>query len=103
MTQDQLALDLINWGVDVSFIVTVLFPFYIRIIWNWLDSDWGWNTIVFDIVVALALLPVWLHHTFGLSASSHIFLWVDATSIWAIPTIVIWRTWIIFRVQRHGE
>lgn len=103
MTQVQAAVDSINWGVNVAFVVTVVFPMGIRPFWKWTESDWGWNTIVFDIVVALALLPAWLHHVLHIDPTSVGFLWVQAGSIWSIPVLVLWRAWIIFQVQRHAD
>lgn len=103
MTQAQLAVDFINWGINVAFIAAVLFPIVIRPFWNWTDSDWGWNTVVFDLVVALALLPTWLHRVFDMNPHTYLFIWIQAASIWAVPVIVLWRGWIIWRVQRHGE
>lgn len=103
MTQAHLAVDVINWGINVAFISSALFPIAIRPIWKWTDSDWGWNTVAFDIAIAIALLPVWLHRTFNFSPSSPMFLWIQAASICAIPVLIIWRCWIIWQVQRHGE
>jgi hypothetical protein len=103
VTQTQLAIDIINWGINVAFVSSILFPVAIRPIWAWTESAWGWNTIAFDVVVALALLPVWLHRTFNLNPGSLMFLWIQAASLCAIPVIIIWRTWIIWRVQRHGR
>lgn len=103
MTQVQVALDCINWGINVAFVITMLFPIGVRPFWNWADSDWGWNIITFDAIVALALLPTWLHHTIGINGGTFIFLWIEAGSIWAVPVVVLWRAWIIYQVQRHRE
>lgn len=103
MTQAQVAIDVINWGINVAFVAAVLFPIVIRPIWAWTASAWGWNTIVFDLVVAVALLPVWLHRTFNLNPASLVFLWIQAASLVAVPVIIIWRVRIIWLVQRHGE
>src|ERR1700760_2009993 len=103
MNQAQLVADVINWGINIAFVITLAFPIGVRPFWNWTDSDWGWNIIAFDSVVSLALLPAWLHLTIGINPSGLGFLWVEAGSIWSIPVIVIWRAWIIYNVQRHGE
>jgi hypothetical protein len=103
MTQAQVALDIINWGINVAFVITLLFPIGVRPFWNWTESDWGWNIVAFDTVVALALLPTWLHHTLGITSGTFVFLWIEATSIWAVPVVVLWRAWIIFQAQRHAD
>lgn len=103
MTQAQLAIDFINWGINAAFIAAVLFPIVVRLFWNWTDSAWGWNTVLFDLVVALALLPTWLHRTLDMNPRTYLFIWIQAVSIWAVPVVALWRTWIIWQVQRHGE
>jgi hypothetical protein len=103
MTQVQQVLNIINWGINVAFIVTLLFPIGVRPFWNWMTSDWGWNIVTFDSIVALALLPTWLHHTLGINASTLLFLYIEAVSIWSVPIVVLWRAWIIYNAQRHVD
>jgi len=102
VTQGQIAIDIINWGVNVGFVVTFTFPGWIRLIWKWTESDWGWNTVALDMAVAVALLPSWVHRVFNLKPDTYLFIWIVAGSLWAILIIVIWRAYIIYRIQRHG-
>lgn len=102
MTQAHLAHDITNWGVYVSFYVALLFPFVVRFIWDWLQSDWGWNVIMFDLAIAAALLPAWLYKTFGVNPAAVYFIWLDAVAIWSIPVNIAWRLVIIYKIQRHG-
>jgi hypothetical protein len=101
MTQEQLAIDLINWGVDVAFLVPFLFPAYIRLIWAWEKDEWGWNIILLDLAVSLAILPTFVHRVAGVRFSTPVFLWLEAASLWFIPMIIVWRSVMIWRKQRR--
>jgi hypothetical protein len=101
VTQVQTLANVINWGINVAFVIPALFPLAIRPIWAWTKSSMGWNVIALDFVVALALLPTWLHRTFDVNSFTIAFLYVQALSIWLVPTVVIWRTCIIWSEQRH--
>jgi hypothetical protein len=106
VTQGRLILDLIEDGINVAFIVTLLFPFLglPKVgIWPWWQHDWGWNMVAFDVCVALALLPSWLRRVLGVDPNTYIFGWVVAISIWAIPCIVLWRVLLIWQAQRSHE
>lgn len=113
MTQARLLADLAYWGVDAAFIASVLFPltglphfrmwrFSVRIgFWPWWRSDWGWNLVCFDAVVALALLPSFLRRVFGLAPDTYLFQWIVVISLWQIPAIIIWRVLMIWSAQRR--
>lgn len=102
MNQEHLAIDLINWGIDVAFLVPFLFPAYIRLIWAWEKDEWGWNIVLLDLAVSLAILPSFLHRVFGLNVGMVYYLWVVAASLWLIPSIVVWRSAMIWRKQRRN-
>jgi hypothetical protein len=109
VTQGQLIIDSINDGVNVAFIVTLLFPLVglprigrLKLgFWPWYKSDWGWNMVAFDACVSLALLPIWAHRALNLDSNSYFFGWMEAASIWLIPAIVLWRVFLIWQAQRH--
>lgn len=101
MTQVQTLADVINWGINVAFVISALFPIVIRPIWAWTRSSMGLNVVTLDVVVALALLPTWLHRTFSVNALTLPFIYVQAISIWLVPTVVVWRALIIWHEQRH--
>lgn len=100
MVQDQLILDLVEWGASVAFIVTFCFPVLIRFIWAWERHDWGWNIMCFDFCVSSALLPTFLHDMFGVDVDTDFFSWSEVVSIWLIPVVVAWRSIMIYRKQR---
>lgn len=103
MNQAHMAVNLINWGANVAFLVPFLFPFYIRLIWAWHKDEWGWNIVTLDMAVSIALLPSFVHRVIGVNVNTALFAWIVAGSIWAIPIIVIWRSVMIWRKQRHAN
>ena len=103
MDQKQIAIDLINWGVDFAFLIPFLFPAYIRLIWAWEKDEWGWNIVLLDLAVSLAILPSFGHRVFGVNVSRIFFIWLVACSIWLIPIIVVWRSIMIWKKQRNIE
>jgi hypothetical protein len=103
MTQTQIVINLINWGVNAAFVIAFLFPAAVRTFWAWEKSDWGINIVSLEFAIALALLPAWLHRTVGLTVNTLLFEWTDAIAIWSIPGIIIWRMIIIWRSQRYNE
>jgi hypothetical protein len=84
-----------------AFVVGILFPltgFY----WSWWETWLGRNLVYFDYVVALALLPLFLHFVFGLTPHTLYFAWVQSVSLALIPLLIVWRAALIYREQRHG-
>lgn len=101
MTQEQLIADLVNWGINAAFLFPFLFPAVVRLYWAWEKSDWGWNIVALDLAVALALLPIFVNHVFNVSVTGYFFGWLEVSSIWLIPVIIVWRMIIIWRNQRR--
>lgn len=114
MTQGQLLIDLINDAVAVALPVAILFPliglprfvagrFKIQGYWPWYHSTWGWNLVVFDLIIGLAVLPAWLHRILGLNPATLYFEWIEVVSLWSIPIVILWRAILIWRAQRGGD
>jgi len=106
VTQAELLLDLLNDAVAVAFPIAILFPLIglPKIgFWPWYQSSWGWNLVIFDLVVAIAVLPSWLHRVLGMNPETLYFEWILVVSLWSIPIIVLWRTFLIWRAQRNIE
>lgn len=104
-------LAIINDGVFATFLAALLFPLVgvkvrmgiIRVsgFWPWWQHSWGWNIVCFDEAVAIALLPSWLHHVFGINPETTTFLALDAVAIWSVLGIIAWRTVLIWIAQRR--
>jgi hypothetical protein len=101
MTQARLISDLINWGINAAFIAALLFPFVVRTYWAWEKSDWGINIVSLELLIALALLPLWVRHITGYGGNMYFYGWLEAASLWGIPVIILWRAIIIWRNQRY--
>jgi hypothetical protein len=111
VTQYHLLADIINAGVFAAFIVSLLFPLvglpalkfwpHWRIgFWPWWKTGFGINVVSLEFVIAVALLPSFLHRIAGLSATTYAFLWLQAVSICLVPVVIIWRAVIIWHAQR---
>lgn len=101
MTRLQLLRDWIDYAAQVAFWACATWPFLVRFIWPWNDSQWGWNMVIKVELIALALLGSVLRYEFGIG-SGYALLWTMALAITLIPVVLAWRTWIIWRAQRDG-
>jgi hypothetical protein len=102
MTQMHFLMDWVQIAVIASFLASAFFPVSVSFFYPWWETALGWNLVSLDGALALALLPSFLHQMFGVNITSVWFLYLIAVSISAIPPIVLWRTWIIYRAQRAG-
>jgi hypothetical protein len=101
MTQLQFLREWSVYAVGVAFWVCFLWPAAMRVIWPWNRSEWGWNMVIKTEMIALALFPSVLRTEFGVQAG--LFLeWVVVAAVTAIPLVITWRSWIIYRAQRDG-
>ena len=101
MTQVQFLNDWIQDAVFVGFLATVLFPFT-GIYFPWWRHAFGWNMVLFDLALSIALLPAFLHRVFGLQVTGFAYMYIVVAALTAIPCIVTWRAWVLYRVQRAG-
>lgn len=103
MNQEHLIKILGEWGVNAAFIIPFLFPFVVRLYWDWTKSSWGWNIVTLELAIALALIRSFLVVDFNISRGAIWFEWLTVVSLWAIPIIIVWRAYIIWHRQRHVE
>lgn len=61
------------------------------------------TTVAISIVVALAILPSVLHVLFGVSTTTRWFTWYRIGSDLLIGAVEVWRAWVIYKIQRHGQ
>jgi hypothetical protein len=85
----------------VAFWVCFTWPAVVRVFWPWNRSVWGWNMVLKTEMVALALLASVLHTEFGIQPGLPLE-WTVVAAVTAIPVIVLWRTWIIYKLQSDG-
>lgn len=96
----QLLADIVRWEVNACFLVSMLFPVVTWFFWPWHESSWGWNIVLLEIGIAGTLFPSWLLVDFHVTDLP--LEWVQVVFLALVPVNVIWRTVIIWRVQRKG-
>jgi hypothetical protein len=96
----QFLADMVRWEVNVCFLVSVLFPVVTWFFWPWHESSWGWNIVLLEIGIAGTLFPSWMHIDFQVTDLP--LEWMQVIFLALVPANVIWRTVIIWRVQRAG-
>lgn len=101
MTQLHVLRDWADIAAGVAFWVCLLWPLAVRTYWPWNKHEWGWNIVIKIELISLALLASVLHTEFGVQFGLAL-LWTEVLAVTAIPLVVIWRAWIIWRAQRDG-
>lgn len=102
MTQLQFLAEFGQWASVAAFVTGVLFPL-VGLYWPWWETWLGRNLVYFDYVVALALLPLFLHYVFDLTTRTLYFAWIQTLSIGFVPLLIVWRAALIYREQRRGS
>lgn len=93
-------------AIQVTFWVSVLFPFVTALFWPWWKSWWGRNIIALEAAIAFTLIGEVLELEFGLvpkHTPGHLLLWTSAVSLWSVPVVLVWRGGLIFLEQLHGK
>ena len=106
MTQLQFIQQVAIYGIQVGFWVAVAFPVVSAFFWPWWRHAWGMTIVALDVAIALALLVSVMTLEFGLvlgSTPGYVLAWTEAFSLWAIPAIIVWRAFLVFRTQRRGR
>lgn len=105
MTQAQLIHDIDIWVIWFVFAVSVTFPVVTGAFWPWWRSAWGWNIVLLELAIALALFPAWLSIVFtGLTERFLLaFEWLQIGSVSLVGIVVVWRTFLIWRTQVNAE
>ena len=101
MTQLHVLRDCAQAAAGVAFWTCLLWPAVTATFWPWWRDQWGWNMVIKTEMIALALLAGVAHMEFGLPLG-YPLLWTEVVAVTAIPVVLAWRTWIIWRTQRDG-
>jgi hypothetical protein len=83
-----------------TFWITLVFPIITAFFWPWWTSVWGWNIISLDAGSCVSLLPAPLHAIFGIPYGP-VLNWFQIGAVFLFGLIIIWRTVIIWIVQRR--
>jgi len=86
--------------VVITFFASIGFIVLYTVLAKWWLSPLGRNLVAFDSALSLTLLPSVVHHTFGVSSAlSPAFAWFNVGAFAAVPLVIVWRAWILLRVQ----
>ena len=90
--------------IQVIFYSGLIAPAVMATFWPWWRSELGWSITAKTFALSLALLPAMLVYWFGLNAitGSDALRWFSLTALAAVPVIVWWRVWVIYKAQRDG-
>ena len=91
--------------VQVIFYSGFAAPAVMAAFWPWWRSELGWSIVAKTLCLSLALLGAMLESWFGPAdfERSAVLQWFTLTMLAAIPVIVWWRVWVIFKAQREGS
>jgi hypothetical protein len=102
VTQAQFLLDWANDAIIPAFLVSLLFPVIVAPYYRWWSNEFGWNLSIKSWVIAIALLPSFVHRVFGVPVNVLAFMYMVVVAITTIPIVLIWRAWAIYKTQRAG-
>lgn len=92
-----------EWAVNFSFWASVAFFIGIGVVWPWWKSFWGVNIVSLEGALMLAMFPFALSYEFGIRIrDSPVFAWIEATALWLVGIIVVWRGYMIISQQVRG-
>jgi hypothetical protein len=98
---DQPLLDAVQWAANFTFWGSaVVFPALTARFWPWWKSDWGWNIVLFELVVGGTSLPYVLLLNWHIHGTW--LAWMEAVFLSTAFVVLAWRTVIIWHAQREG-
>lgn len=101
MTQAQFVAAATQDVVLVAFLGSVAFVVVYSLMAPWWRSAIGRALVMMDGSLALALAPSTLHQLTGITIVASIgFAWYYLVTLTMVAASTLWRTWIIYRVQR---
>lgn len=91
--------------IHVIFWSGLVAPAVLATFWPWWRSELGWSICAKTIALSLVLVPAELETWFGSADFEHsqALQWFSLAALAAIPVIVWWRVWVIFKTQREGS
>jgi hypothetical protein len=100
MTWFQFVIDFDELWSTVTFVVAMSFILLYSFMTSWWRSPMGSTIVGLDAAVALVVFPTFLNHVFGISIlndrATGVVLIIGLS---AVPCIILYRTYIRFRVQ----
>ncbi len=88
-------------AVQGIFYASLIFIIGVSAFWPWWQSELGWSITAKSIALGLAVLPAQIAYWTGGKPSPG-EQWAATILLWFVPPILIWRAWVLFKVQRRG-
>jgi hypothetical protein len=88
-----------RYGVEAIFYSALGFIAVVSLFWPWWKTQLGWTFAAKSAALALATLPAMVHVWVG-GATPAWLAWLGVAALWAVPPILVWRAWVLWRVQR---
>lgn len=89
-------------AVQGIFYSSILFVAAVSTFWPWWRSQLGWSITAKTLALTIAVFPAMLMYWFGVHSPQWV-TWMAVLTLWLIPPILIWRAWVLWRVQRHAR
>lgn len=87
-----------------AFFSAVAFVALYSILAAWWRTALGRSIVALDTAVAMTVAPSVLHFLFGVtSLKSETFAYFTLAAFSAIPLIIVWRGWMLWRLQVNGR
>lgn len=89
-----------NLAVVAPWCVAVLFAVIYTLKAPWWRTWMGRNLFFFDIAVAVAMTPGFVHAVFGMSEDTEFFQWLLVADLSVVSLLILQRCILLFRVQK---
>lgn len=95
---DRFLLAYSHWLINIGFAASVLFAPLNSLWWPWWREAWGWNIVSLEVCIAGDLISSVLFVDFHLT--SDMLQWATIVFLTLTIAIIIWRSIMIWRIQR---
>lgn len=91
-------------GVTVVFWASVSFVVTVSIVWAWWHAPLGRALVALDALLAVTVGPSAMNAMFGWPRVTDPFWrWVTIGALYLDGTVIMWRAWVLFRIQAGPE
>lgn len=90
------------WISLADFWISVAFIPVVSLFWKWWQTGFGTSLVALEALIALALFPEALERMFGVNAQTTGFQWFFALLLLMIGGAILWRGWVLWKIQRNG-
>jgi hypothetical protein len=90
--------------LQVIFYSGIAAPAVLALFWKWWRSELGWSITAKMLALSMALFGTMLMFWFGPSGvtRSPVVQWFTLVALAAVPCIIWWRVWVVYKTQRDS-